>query len=61
MAKENDITSIRVPKNVKDELKKIALEKEPFHVTIQRLIKENQYLKKSNERADELLKLYKEK
>lgn len=61
MAKESDITSIRIPKSVKYELKKVALEKEPFHVTIQRLIQENKCLKKSNERADELIKLYKEK
>lgn len=48
MAKENDITSIRVPKTVKDELKKVALEKEPYHATIQRLIRENTDLRISN-------------
>lgn len=48
MAKETDITSIRVPKSVKDELKEIALEKEPMHVTIQRLIKENTDLRIAN-------------
>lgn len=61
MAKESDITSIRIPKSVKDELKDVAIEKEPYHVTIQRLIQENHYLKQSNERADELIALYKEK
>lgn len=48
MAKETDITSIRVPKSVKDELKEVALEKEPIHVTIQRLIKENTALRIAN-------------
>lgn len=48
MAKENDITSIRIPKSVKDELKKVALEKEPMHVTIQRLIRENLDLRMAN-------------
>jgi len=60
MTKENDITSIRVPKSVKEELGKVALAKESYHVTIQRLIQENQQLKKANERSDELISLYKE-
>ena len=50
MTKESDITSIRIPKSVKLELGKVALDKESYHITIQRLIKENQQLKKSNER-----------
>lgn len=48
MAKESDITSIRIPKSVKAELKKVALEKEPMHVTIQRLIRENADLRMAN-------------
>lgn len=48
MAKETDITSIRIPKSVKDELKGVALEKEPMHVTIQRLIRENADLRMAN-------------
>ena len=60
MAKENDVTSIRIPKSVKAELQSVALEKEPMHLTIQRLIQENKQLKKSNERADELIAIYKQ-
>lgn len=56
MAKESEITSIRIPKSVKDELDKVALEKESYHVTIQRLIRENKHLKKENERYDVLFK-----
>lgn len=41
MAKETDVTSIRIPKSVKAELQDVALEKEPLHVTIQRLIQQN--------------------
>lgn len=48
MAKESDMASIRVPKSVKDGLKKIALEKEPYHATIQRLIRENADLRIAN-------------
>lgn len=59
MTKENDITSIRIPKSVKLELGNVALDKESYHITIQRLIKENQQLKKANERCDELIELYK--
>ena len=42
------ITTIRIPKSVKDELKDVANDKEPYHATISRLIAENQELKKSN-------------
>ena len=56
MAKESDISSIRIPKSVKDELKEVALEKEPMHLTIQRLIRENKHLKKENDRYDKLFK-----
>lgn len=59
MTKENDITSIRIPKSVKLELGKVALDKESYHITIQRLIKENHQLNKSNERSDELIEIYK--
>ena len=51
----SDITSIRVPKSVKDELKSVALEKEPYHATIQRLIRENKQLKQSNEQSNVLM------
>ena len=56
MAKESEITSIRIPKSVKDELDDVALEKESYHVTIQRLIRENKHLKKENKRYDVLFK-----
>ena len=61
MAKESDITTIRIPKSVKDELNGVATEKEPYHATISRLISENQQLKQVNERNDELLNLYRDK
>lgn len=54
MVKENSITTIRIPKSVKDELDKVSTEKEPYHATISRLISENKQLKKANERNDEL-------
>lgn len=57
----SEITSIRITKTVKQELKEVALDKEPMHLTIQRLINENQQLKKINEKNEELLKLYKDK
>lgn len=44
----NDTTSIRIPKTVRDELKKVALPKESIHGTISRLIKENFELKMVN-------------
>lgn len=43
------ITSIRIPKSVKDALNDVANDKEPYHATISRLIKENQELKQSKE------------
>ena len=46
MVKETNISSIRVPKSVKDKLDSVALEKEPYHATIQRLIRENEFLTK---------------
>lgn len=55
------VTSFRLPTNVRDELKSVALPKEPMHLTIQRLISENQQLKQANERNDELLNLYRDK
>lgn len=58
MAKETDITSIRVPKSVKEALKEVALEKEPMHLTIQRIIKENENLEKANAKNDELIEQY---
>lgn len=59
LPKENEITTIRISKSIKDELKDVGLPQEPMGLTIQRLIKENQDLKKSNEKNDELLELYK--
>ena len=61
MAKESDITTIRIPKSVKDELKDVANDKEPYHATISRLVSENQQLKQSNELNVELLSLYRNK
>lgn len=43
------ITTIRIPKSVKAELDGVAYEKEPYHATISRLIKENQELKQSKD------------
>jgi hypothetical protein len=48
MAKETDITTIRIPRDVKAELDKVALPKESYHVTISRLIKENTELRMVN-------------
>lgn len=56
-----DITSIRITKTVKKELQEVALDKEPMHLTIHRLINENRQLKKMNEKNEELLELYNEK
>lgn len=61
MAKESDITSIRIPKSVKAELEDVAFEKEPMHVTIQRLIRDNKHLKKENERYDNIINAMLEK
>ena len=47
MAKETDITTIRIPKSVKDALSDVATEREPYHATISRLINENKQLKQS--------------
>ena len=44
----NDTTSIRIPKNVRDEIKEVALPKESIHATISRLIRENADLKMAN-------------
>lgn len=56
MAKETDITSIRVPKSVKEALKEVALEKEPMHVTIQRLIRENKDFRMANQMLENNIK-----
>ena len=53
----SDITSIRITKILKQELQEVALDKEPMHLTIQRLINENQQLRKINEKNLELLKI----
>ena len=55
MVKENNITSIRIPNNVKEKLDNIALEKESYHLTIQRLILENMRLKEDKELLTRLL------
>lgn len=59
MANNSEITTIRIPRSLKDELKDMALPKEPMHLTIQRLISENQQLKKADERNDALIEMYK--
>lgn len=61
MAKESDITSIRIPKSVKDALKDVATEKEPYHATISRLISENQQLKQVNENYVKMINMYQKK
>ena len=57
----SDITSIRITKTAKQELQDMALEKEPMHLTIQRLIIENRQLKQMNQKNEELLEFYKDK
>lgn len=52
MTTEKEITSIRVPKTLQKELKEIALDGEPYHITIKRILTENQNLKKQNETND---------
>ena len=37
ITKESEITTIRIPKNVKKELNDVANEKEPYHATISML------------------------
>lgn len=59
MANNSEITTIRIPRSLKDELKDMALPKEPMHLTIQRLIGENKQLKKADERNDALIEMYK--
>ena len=61
MAKEDNITTIRVPKSVKDELQKVALPKESMHLTIQRILNEKQQLVSINEKNEDIIRLYKEK
>lgn len=56
----NDATSIRIPKTVRDELKKVALPQESIHATISRLISENKQLKQINDNYAEMIEMYKQ-
>lgn len=57
---EKEITSIRIPIDVKGLLDEVSLSKEPYHATIRRLISENRELKEVNENYKLLIKLLKE-
>lgn len=48
MAKDSDVTTIKIPRSVKSELDNVANDKEPYHATISRLIKENTELRMVN-------------
>ena len=61
LPKESEITTIRVSKTVKDELKDVALEKESMHLTIQRLINENKQLKKTNKQNEDYIEILRDK
>ena len=61
MAKESDITTIRIPKSVKDELNGVATEKEPYHATISRLISENKQLKKTNKYNEDYIEILRDR
>ena len=52
MTKEKEITTIRIPKSLKDELKEMAFDNEPYHATIKRILNENENLKELNENKD---------
>lgn len=52
MAKEKEITTITIPNSLKSELKEIALDGEPYHLTIKRILNENENLKELNENKD---------
>ncbi len=60
MAKETEITTIRIPKSVKDALSDVATEREPYHATISRLISENKQLKQINDNYAEMIEMYKQ-
>lgn len=52
MANENEITTIRIPKSLKNDLKEMAFDNEPYHITIKRILNENENLKELNENKD---------
>ena len=60
LPKENEITTIRVPKSVKDALNDMATEKEPYHATISRLINENKQFKKTNKQNEDYIEMLKD-
>ena len=61
MANNSEITTIRIPRNLKDELKDMALPKESYHATISRLISENKQLRQINDNYAEMIEMYKQK
>ena len=52
MTKEKENTTITIPNSLKSELKEIALDGEPYHLTIKRILNENENLKELNENKD---------
>lgn len=52
------LKNVKVTEDVKKQLDDIAIEKETYNVTIQRLINENKQLKKNEEKTDTLLEFY---
>ena len=61
MVKDNNVTSIRIPRSVKDALNDVATEKEPYHATISRLISENQQLKKQNKHNEDYIEMLRDR
>lgn len=49
------MTTIKVSKDLKNELDSIKFDKEPYHVAIQRLLKENKELKEQNDKLYDIL------
>ena len=49
------MTIIKVSKDLKNELDTIKFDKEPYHVAIQRLLKENKELKEQNDKLYDIL------
>lgn len=52
------LKNVKVTEDVKKQLDDMAIEKETYNVTIQRLINENKQLKKNEEKTDTLLEFY---
>lgn len=55
MTKEKEKTTITIPKTLKDELSEVAFDNEPYHVTIKRILTENENLKEMNKNKDKII------